>query len=44
MNDAYGVGAAAIETVSVWALWIGIGLLAAAIGVAIWLAMRADER
>lgn len=43
MNDAYGVGASAIESVSVWALWIGVGLLVAAVGVVIWLAMRHEN-
>lgn len=43
MNGIYGQGLWAFDSASLALLWIGVGLLTAAVCVAIWLAVRAER-
>ncbi|WP_256464760.1 hypothetical protein [Bradyrhizobium sp. 168] len=43
MNGDYGAGLAAFGYISVWTLWIGVAALVIAVGIAIWLAVRAER-
>jgi hypothetical protein len=43
VNGDYGQGLLAFSEASLMLLWIGVGLLTAAVGLAIWLAVRAER-
>jgi hypothetical protein len=43
MNGDYGQGLLAFSGASLALIWIGVGLLTAAVGLAIWLAVRAER-
>lgn len=44
MNGVYGAALAAFASLEVWLLWIGVAVLAIAIGAAIWIAKRCEGK